>query len=261
MTDSGTLAAIYRYPVKGLSGEPLPRVVLARNDTLPADRRYAIENGPSGFDPAAPAFLPKSRFLMLMRHERLAELQTRYDTATHVLVVRRDGSECVRGDLSTAEGRAAVEAFFARHFPTGLRGPPRIVSAPGFSFSDVAAKVVSVLNLASVAALERALRVQLNPLRFRANLHVDGWPAWSENDAVGADLGLGAARLRVVDRIRRCAATDVDPNTGRRDGDLPGALQRHFGHAHCGVYAEVTAGGPIAIGDRAAVLAGERLPF
>jgi uncharacterized protein YcbX len=45
------ITGIYRYPVKGLSPERLSRVVLAAGRTLPADRRYAIENGPSPFDP------------------------------------------------------------------------------------------------------------------------------------------------------------------------------------------------------------------
>ena len=48
------IQAIYRYPVKGLSPQPLGRVALKPGETLPADRLYAIENGPSGFDPAAP---------------------------------------------------------------------------------------------------------------------------------------------------------------------------------------------------------------
>jgi len=38
----------------GLTPEPLQRVASEAGQTLPADRRYAIENGPSGFDPAAP---------------------------------------------------------------------------------------------------------------------------------------------------------------------------------------------------------------
>jgi len=76
------IASLYRYPVKGLSPEPLPSVALGVGQTLPADRRYAIENGPSGFDQAAPAWLPKSQFLMLMRNERLAGLQTHFEDAT-----------------------------------------------------------------------------------------------------------------------------------------------------------------------------------
>ena len=72
------IASLYRYPVKGLSPEPLPRVALRIGETLPADRRYAIENGPSGFEPASPVWMPKSYFLMLMRDERLAGLHSHF---------------------------------------------------------------------------------------------------------------------------------------------------------------------------------------
>ena len=43
--------SIYRYPVKGLTPEPLQRTELKPSQALLADRRYAIENGPS--DPRA----------------------------------------------------------------------------------------------------------------------------------------------------------------------------------------------------------------
>src|SRR5665213_4609277 len=111
------IQAIYRYPVKGLSPQPLPRVTLSPGATLPADRLYAIENGPSGFDPAAPAYFPKQRFLMLMRNERLAALRTDYDEASHTLVIHADGREAAGGDLRTTEGRLAIEAFFRRYLP------------------------------------------------------------------------------------------------------------------------------------------------
>jgi uncharacterized protein YcbX len=58
MNQDAILQSIYRYPVKGLSPEPLPAVALEPGQTLPADRRYAIENGPSGFDPADPRWMP-----------------------------------------------------------------------------------------------------------------------------------------------------------------------------------------------------------
>src|SRR5262249_25334802 len=64
--------AISRYRVKGLPPEPLERTKLAVGEPLPGDRLYAIENGPSGFAPAAPRHQPKQRYLMLMRNERLA---------------------------------------------------------------------------------------------------------------------------------------------------------------------------------------------
>jgi uncharacterized protein YcbX len=250
---SATIQSIYRYPVKGLSPERLPGVRLEPGKTLPADRMYAIENGPSGFDPAAPGYFPKTRFLMLMRNERLAALDTRYDDATRTLVIRQEGRELARGDLSTREGRLAIEAFFRRFMPAELRGAPKVLSANGHSFSDVAAKVVSIINLASVAAIETMVGVPVNPLRFRANLYVAGWPAWREFDLVGQEIATGAARLKVVKPIVRCAATNVDPDTGIRDLAIPAALMNTFDHMDCGVYAQVIAGGEIAPDDEVVV--------
>jgi uncharacterized protein len=242
--------AIYRYPVKGLSPEPLARTQLQVMETLPADRLYAIENGPSGFEPAAPRHQPKQRYLMLMRNERLARLRTRFYDTSHTLTIEMEGREAARGDLRTSEGRAAIEAFFAGFCADELRGPPRVLHAPGFSFSDVARKVVSIINLASVAAIEDVVGRPVHPLRFRGNLYVTGWPAWREFDFVGQEITVARrARLRVIKRIVRCAATNVDPDIGIRDLSIPDTLMRSFGHADCGVYGEVVEGGDIAVGD------------
>jgi uncharacterized protein YcbX len=242
--------AIYRYPVKGLSPEPLARTHLAVGATLPADRVYAIENGLSGFDPAAPRHFPKQRYLMLMRNERLARLRTRFDDATHTLVIEQDSREAARGDLRTPDGRAAVESFFAQFCADELRGAPKVLHAPGFSFSDVASKVVSIINLGSVAAIENVVGAPVHPLRFRGNVYVTGWPAWSEFDLLGREITIGkAARLKIVKRIVRCAATNVDPDTGIRDLSIPQTLMQTFGHADCGIYGEVVEAGEIAVGD------------
>ena len=246
---SARIHAIYRYPVKGLSPQALPHVHLAVGDTLPSDRLYAIENGPSGFDAAQPAYFPKQRFLMLMKNERLAALDARFDDASHRLSIVENGEEAARGDLRTSEGRAAIEAFFARYCEKELRGPPKVLFADGHSFSDVAKKVVSIINLASVAAIETAVGAPVDPLRFRGNVYVSGWPAWREFDLVGETIAIGPARLRVVKRIERCAATNVEPFTGIRDMNIPRTLMHCFDHADCGVYAEVIAPGEIAVGD------------
>jgi uncharacterized protein len=245
-----TVNSLFRYPVKGLSPEELTRTQLTKGQTVPGDRLYAIENGPSGFEPQAPKYYPKAHFLMLMRNERLARLRTRFDDASHTLAIESDGREVARGDLRTARGRGKVEAFFAEFCADELRGPPRVLHAPGHSFSDVARKVVSIINLASVAALETAVGAPVHPLRFRGNVYVDGWPAWREFDLLGAEIAIGSgARLKIVKRIVRCAATNVDPDTGIRDLTIPDTLMRTFGHADCGVYGEVVSGGEIAVGD------------
>lgn len=243
------ISAIYRYPVKGLSPEPLPSVTLAPGLTLPADRLYAIENGPSGFDPTAPQYFPKQRFLMLMRNERLAALDTHFDDATHILTIRLNGTEAARGDLRTPGGRQAIEDFFARYSADELRGPPKVLHGDGHSFSDVSAKVVSIINAASVAAVENAVGAPIDPLRFRGNLLVEGWPAWREFDLLNQVVAIGNVRLKVIKRIVRCAATNVEPRTGIRDMEIPKTLMQAFGHMDCGIYAQVIEGGTINTGD------------
>ncbi len=244
-----TVTGVYRYPVKGLSPEALDRVHLEPGQTLPFDRAYAIENGPGRFDPAHPAHLPKINFLMLMRDERLATLETRFDDATQTLTIHRQGRQIVRGDLRTVVGRQLIEQFMAAYMAGSLRGAPKIVSAPGHSFSDVSTKCVHIVNLATVRDVERSAGRPLNPLRFRANIYIDGAQPWSEFGWIGKGLSVGGARLQAFDRTSRCDATSVDPETGVRDISVPTALQRTWGHSDLGVYATVTSAGTVSVGD------------
>ncbi len=190
---------------------------------------------------------------MLMRNERLAGLRTHYEDESHLLTIHRDGEVAARGDLETAAGRAAIEAFFAANFTGELKGPPKLLSGGGHSFSDVAKKVVSIINLGSIRAIENMVGQRVHPLRFRANLYASGWPAWQELELVGQTLAIGNTRLKVVKRITRCAAVNVDPETAARDLDIPPMLMRRLGHDECGIYAEVIAGGAIAVGDTIAI--------
>lgn len=242
------LSALYRYPVKGLTPEPLERVSLAAGETLPFDRAYAIENGPGRFDPAAPRHLPKINFLMLMRDERLATLDTRFDDATETLTIRRDGKQVARGQLTTPLGRQLIEQFMAAYMKSELRGAPKIVHAAGHSFSDVAAKCVHIVNLASVRELERVSGRPVDRLRFRANLYLDGVAPWAELGWLDKELRIGPARLVVFARTRRCEATSVDPATGARDMAIPAHLVRTWGHQDFGIYAKVATGGEIGVG-------------
>jgi uncharacterized protein YcbX len=250
------LASLYRYPVKGLSPEPLDAADLKTGDYFPGDRLFALENGPSGFDPAAPEHQPKIKFLMLMRNGALAGLATRYDEATGVLTIARAGREVARGDLRSAEGREPIEAFMTGFLGSEIRGPVRLLAAPdGFRFTDSKSGFVSLVNLASVAAIARAQGAALDPLRFRANLYVEDMGAWAEAALPGRTLTIGGARLAVLKMTDRCAATGVEPGTGRRDMDLVQTLRQNFGHIDCGVYARVIEGGRIKAGDAISILA------
>ena len=243
-----SVTALYRYPVKGLSPEPMAQTEIALGGTMPADRRFAIENGPGRFDPEAPRHLPKITFLMLMRNERLATLKTRFDDASETLTIERDGKRVAWGQLSSKLGRQLIEQFMAAYMRGDLRGAPRIVEAPGHSFSDVSAKCLHIINLASLRELERAAGRSIDPLRFRANVLIDGLPAWAEFGWLDKQIRLGDLRLSVFARTQRCDATNVDPTTAARDMSIPALLQRTWGHTDFGIYARVEKGGVLNVG-------------
>ncbi len=241
------ITGIYRYPVKGLTGEALTSVALTPGDCLPFDRAYAIENGQGRFDRLNPRHLPKINFLMLMRDERLATLRSSFDDETQTLTIFRDGGQVAKGQLSTPIGRQIIQQFLSSYFKSELRGPPKIVTALGHSFSDVPAKCLHIVNLASLRDLERVAGRTLDPLRFRANLYIDGIEAWSEFGWLDKSLTIANAELTVFARTERCEATNVNPQTGDRDGSVPAWLRRQWGHSDFGVYAKVNSAGQISV--------------
>jgi uncharacterized protein len=257
---AATIAAIYRYPVKGLSAEAMDRVSLVPGECLPEDRRFAIALGTTAFDPERPAWLPKTRFVMLMRDESLARLATRFDAATGLLSIAQDDRLLLAEPIGEPEGGRRVAAFLEGFLAGTVAGPLRVVAAPGHAFADARRKpnastdkYVSLINLASIRALEAAIGAAVDPLRFRANLYFDGVPAWRELDWLGGAITVGGARLRTIAAITRCAATEVNPQTAVRDLAVVATLERRFGHNLMGVYAEVEGGGDIAISDAISV--------
>ena len=249
----GHIASLYRYPVKGFTPERLEHAELKTGAYFPCDRVYAVENGPSGFDPAAPTFVSKGRFTVLARIPRVALVRTAYEEASGVLTVTAEGCASFAGDLQGEAGRTAFAAWLTDFLgPEEVNGPLKVLCAPPHRFTDDIRGFVSVINLASVRDLEEKLGKTLDPLRFRGNIQVEGWPAWSELEfAPGAEVRLGGVRAAVHKPITRCIATHVDPLTGERDIDLIPALRDLYGHLYCGIYLNVTGGGRVQDGDPA----------
>ncbi len=259
----GTVVRLFRYPVKGLSPEPMEWLDLVEGTGIAHDRSFALALGTTSFDPGRPQPLAKTNFLMLAKNEALAGLQTQFTPDKCELVVRRAGRVVAEGALDDPQGRAAIEDFFTAFMGDAARGRARVVSAPGHRFTDIGAPVpafmncVSLINLASLRAVETAMGRRLDPLRFRANIYIDGPPAWAEFGWLDATVAVGGVPCHVVRRTRRCPATNVDPATAQRDVDVPKALRDAFGHADLGVYLQLAGSGTVMLND-AVVTAAER---
>lgn len=257
---SATLLRIARYPVKGLTGQPLDHATLVAGQPLAGDRRFALAHGSSAFDPAAPAFQKKAHFLTWVRNPHLASLHCGFDiTGTRITVADPEPETSDDGiddaDLTTPAGRAALEALVARTLtPAETRGKVTVAEAPGVWFSDVPPPYLSIQNTATLAEVGRMLGethggAALDWRRLRGNLLVDGFAPWAEMGWIGRRLRIGAATLEVAEIIGRCAATHVNPDTAEIDEDVVGTLNRVWGHNKCGIYARVIDGGEIQPGD------------
>ncbi|MEM7489915.1 MAG: MOSC domain-containing protein [Pseudomonadota bacterium] len=249
---TGRIVALTRYPVKGMTGEPMEEVRLDAGAGVPGDRRWGFAKPGSGFDPADPKPLPKDRFVVLLREAALARLHARLAGETLHL---RDGAAAASFDLGTDEGRGAAASYLRDRLD--LPDRPTLVRSDPHRFTDVSVvspelmNAVSILSRDSLADLETASGHTLAPGRFRMNVEVEGWPPWAELDAVGREVRLGGARLRSLLRTRRCAATEVNPDTADRDLPVPRLIHGARGHVDMGVYAEVVEGGLVRLGDAA----------
>jgi GntR family transcriptional regulator / MocR family aminotransferase len=251
-----SVRAIYRYPIKGLSPQPLQGVSLEAGKPFPFDRVFALVRPNVPVDVQAPRWAKKGLFMMLMLDDALARVRTELDVDTLRFTVRsmadagsaraRTLLEC---DLATAEGRGAVEAFFREQVPK-LQGPPKLVRAlEEGHFMDKPDSVISCINLATVRDLEARWERPVHPLRFRANFYLEGFKAWEEFDWIGSDILLGDVLFRVDRRNGRCGATNVNPENGERDMDIPASLRKSFGHKDVGIYLVARNAGKVVVGD------------
>ncbi len=243
------IETIYRYPVKTLTAERLAGAWLQPDCSIAGDRAFAIAQGDCGFDEAAPSWRSKRELVCLARNPEAIFLDARYDEAADLLTLRAPDGGVIEASPTSPDGRAVLEHFIAQAIPGALRGTPRLIQAPGINFTDQSRKFISLIGLPSLRALEQKVGAARDPLRFRANIYLEDLEPWAEFGGIGQTLRLGEAVIEVVERIDRCAATGLNPATRQRDANPVQELMHHFGHADCGIFARVIAGGAIAPGD------------
>lgn len=89
----------------------------------------------------------------------------------------------------------------------------------------------------------------LDPLRFRGNVLVEGLAPFEEFALIGQIVRLGGVRLAIRSTIERCPATTVNPTTKAVDVNVPRILNSACGHLHCGIYGQILESGDVSVGD------------
>jgi uncharacterized protein YcbX len=237
----GTVATLWRWPVKSMAGE---RVAALRVDGRGAggDRTHAVVHEHKG----------QVKPLTAREAPQLLAWQASYP-------FNRDGGlDPRRPPLAIVSG------------PDGHRyrwGDPRLRQALE---SDLGRKVWLRRDVAGIQDLERSLLVttqaslealgeelgaSIDIRRFRPNLHLDlDAPPWADLGWEGGELAFeGGVRLRLLHPCVRCAIPTRHPDTQVKWADLLKHLTRE--HDMCfGINARVMTGGRVAAGERVEVI-------
>lgn len=245
---------LFVYPVKGLTPQSLTDVPLTVGRGFPHDREIALARPGGEYHPGMRHGISKRQFFVLVAEARLAGIATHLDPHTSRFTARVRGHLVLDVDLGTEAGREGLLAFYARVLDLPPGTLPVYAADEGRRFTDTAHNsdremhFVSLINLASVRDFGERIGAEVDPLRFRGNVHLTGLDAWAELDLVGREFTLGGVRMRGTKPTERCAATEVEPGTGHRDLPVPRLLHTTYGHELMGVYAEVLTDGVVAVG-------------
>jgi uncharacterized protein len=242
---TGRLAQICRHPIKGHGRENLASVRLLAGQCLPWDRHWAVAHEAAklveGWNRCA-------NFARGAKAPALMAITSTFDEAKGVVTLSHP--EC--GEISfRPDDGADLPRFldWVRPLNPPERAQPVAIVSAGRGMTDNPVESLSILSKASLQDLAAKMGQSLSVDRWRGNLWLDGTAPWEEFDWIGKTLVIGGATFEVTERITRCSATSVDPETGRVNAPTLQALQDNYGHQDFGVFAVVVESGPIEVGD------------
>jgi uncharacterized protein len=234
----GTVAGLWRWPVKSMAGE---RVDALRVDHRGAggDRTHAVLHEHKGArKPLTAREAPR-----LLAWHAAYPLDGALDPAAPPLatVTAPDGRRYRwdAGELSDVLESDLGRPVWLERDVAGIQDLPN---------------TLLITTQATLAALGKELGGAIDLRRFRPNLHLDiDAPGWAELGWEGAELAFaGGVRLRLLHPCERCAIPTRDPDTQVKWPEL----LKHLTAAHdmCfGINARVLAGGRVAAGERVAL--------
>ncbi len=239
------VAHLYRHPIKAIGVEEIGAVALSSGKTMPLDRVWAVAHEAAKVSPGIGDWARCLNFVRGASSPGLMAVRVRVNGDETLTLTHPE-----RPDLTLdPESQGAALVDWVRPICDPNRAAPSFVYRADTGITDSSWASVSILGLGSLEALGGRLGKPLSPLRFRGNVWVDGLDSWEEFSWVGKTLRIGEVEFEVRERIERCTATTVDPETGKPDADTLGALEEGWGHRDLGVKAVVTKGGRIATGD------------
>jgi len=245
----GTVASLWRYPIKSHGREALDAVPLIAGQTMPWDRHWAVVHADTKFDRTNPAWVMCRNFMIGNLTPALAGIWATLDDKTATITLRHSALGEITFQPDDAADVAKFIAWVMPLCPPDKRTPAGIVHLPDQGITDTDYPSLSIMNMQSHAAVAAKINGPFEPERWRGNIWIDGVDAWTEWDWIGKTIAVGETILRVKARIVRCNHPAANTHTGKRDVDTLKVLRDTWNHQDFGVYAEVIQGGTVHLGD------------
>ncbi|MBX7153129.1 MOSC domain-containing protein [bacterium] len=231
----GHIHELVRYPVKSMAGVPAASAFLGW-DGLQGDRRFAFRrlHDTSDFPWLTASKLPELILYTPLGLDESADEPLPAEVRTPEGTVYPIASPELQNSIASRFG-SPVELMRLRH---GI-------------FDDAS---VSVINLATIAAIGREAGLHADTRRFRANivLATESNEPFLEDNWVGQRLVIGHEEtgpvISLTKRDLRCVMINLDPDTAEQDPRFMKTAVRLNGN-NAGVYGTVVRTGRISAGD------------
>jgi len=225
---------LFRYPVKSFSPQSVDELT-TENGRLVGDRVFAFRLTNRG-DLNDWSWQRKHNYVALANTPGVAKLEVAFDEQERTLsiVERESGSTVGVAHVDDPDQRVslagAVEEFVRNLDINSISGDPEstplvLVGDGRHSvFHDSEDGGVTLYGEESIRGLSDHMEADVDGLRFRANVVIEGAGAFEEISWTG-ELTIGSVRFNAVKPVVRCLATHTNPESGERDLDVMTALQ------------------------------------
>jgi uncharacterized protein YcbX len=260
----GTVAALWRYPVKSMMGEELNSTEVTERG-LVGDRAYALVDAETG--KIASAKNPRKWPTLFDHRAVFVESPRLENPSPPVRITLPDGVQVTsHGDaetflsgtlgkdvklVSTAPSKPELEEYWPDIEGLDHKEIVTDEAMPEGTFFDLA-----VVHLLTTATIDRLRTLypsgRFEPRRFRPNIVIDTGTAegFVENTWVDRTISIGdGVRIRITDDCPRCVMTTLPQGDLPKDPGILRTAAQHNG-VHVGVYAEVISAGKVRRGSQ-----------
>jgi uncharacterized protein YcbX len=230
----GVVEALFRYPVKSMSGEPVEAAELGWHG-LDGDRRLAFRrtDDRGGFPWLTASKLPE---LILFAPQRRDPADAG-SLPTHVRTPEGEELPLFGPELAAEVGRRHGSPVEMMHLNRGI-------------FDEAS---LSVITSATVGEIGRLAAQRPDVRRFRPNILIASVRSvpFEEDGWVGGVLTFGdapeTAAIGITNRDERCSMVNFDPDSARSAPEVLKAIVRERDNK-AGIYGTVTRRGRLAVG-------------